>query len=182
MVCLDRRAKLALDLAVGLALYSIKYSECFEHRMDGGSAMVKFRSESLTTCRVAAPGCPLCLRTRRMGDRKRQGPSLPDHHPQNAGRFRGLLRHPVRGVPFAWLESAARRGDPRDRRAVGRTLPGDLELRRRPPPLPDITKASKGRPGRDFCGRPGGPGSISTTPTLFAQIARAMSGSETLRI
>jgi hypothetical protein len=56
MVCLDRRAKLALDLAVGLALYSIKYSECFEHRMDGGSAMVKFRSESLTTCRVAADG------------------------------------------------------------------------------------------------------------------------------
>ena len=48
--------KLALDLACHLALYSIKYSE-HDSQWDGsGTAMVKIRSERLTTCRVTADG------------------------------------------------------------------------------------------------------------------------------
>ena len=73
--------------------------------------------------------CPLRLRARRVGDRKREGAVLPDRHAQNPGRLRGLLRHPVRGVPLAWLESAARGRDARSRRTIGGAVPADLELK-----------------------------------------------------
>jgi hypothetical protein len=47
---------LGLDFASWPALYFVVYSACVPRRVKNGFAMVKIRSEKLTTCRVAADG------------------------------------------------------------------------------------------------------------------------------